>query len=86
MIDIGFVFGLAIYGMIWFICLFMVLPFGVVSQDESGHVRSGSVRSAPSQPRIGRKMLITTFLASVVYAFTYWVLTSGVMDYIDFSF
>ena len=34
MIKIGFIFGMAIYGIIWFLTLFMVLPWGVVSQAE----------------------------------------------------
>ena len=47
MIDIGFTFGIAIYGMIWFVTLFTVLPFGVVTQDEAGDVEPGT----PPQPR-----------------------------------
>lgn len=86
MIEIGVTFGFAIYGMIWFVCLFVVLPFGVVSQAEDGSVEPGSPASAPTQPRIGLKMFITTILAAIVYAFTYWVLTSGFMRHIDFSF
>ncbi|MDB2536660.1 DUF1467 family protein, partial [Alphaproteobacteria bacterium] len=46
MIKIGFIFGLAIYGIIWFLTLFMVLPWGVVSQAEHGEVQPGSSESA----------------------------------------
>ena len=35
MIKIGFIFGMAIYGIIWFLTLFMVLPWGVVSPQGS---------------------------------------------------
>ncbi len=86
MIEINFILGLAIYGMIWFLCLFAVLPFGVVSQDEAGHVEPGSSASAPVQPHMGRKIVINTLVAAVVYGIVYWLLTSGVMRHIGLSF
>ncbi|MBL6761870.1 MAG: DUF1467 family protein, partial [PS1 clade bacterium] len=56
MIQISFIFGCAIYGIIWFLTLFMVLPWGVVSQVEHGEVQPGSSESAPARPRIYRKL------------------------------
>ena len=79
MIDIGFTFGVAIYGMIWFVTLFTVLPFGVVTQDEAGDVEPGSPGSAPAIVRIGRKLLITTFISSVLFIIVYWFLTSDIL-------
>ena len=63
MIEIGFIFGLAIYGIIWFLTLFMVLPWGVVSQAEYGEVQPGSSESAPARPLIWQKLAITTGLS-----------------------
>lgn len=77
--DIGLILGFAIYGIIWFLTLFAVLPFGVVSQEESGEVVPGTEHSAPVRPRMARKFLITTVLAAVFYALVYWLLTSGVL-------
>ena len=68
MIEIGFLFGCAIYGIIWFLTLFMVLPFGVVSQHEDGRVVPGSEAGAPARPMIYRKLAITTLLSAVFYA------------------
>ena len=79
MIDIGFTFGVAIYGMIWFVTLFTVLPFGVVTQDEAGNVEPGSPSSAPANVSIGRKLLITTFISSVLFIIVYWLLTSDIL-------
>ena len=79
MIDISFTFGVAIYGMIWFVTLFTVLPFGVVTQDEAGDVEPGSPGSAPVNVRIGRKLLITTFISSVLFIIVYWLLTSDIL-------
>jgi len=86
MIEIGFVFGFAIYGIVWFLTLFMVLPFGVVSQSEAGEVVPGSEGGAPSQPRIGRKLLITTLISGVLYAGIYYLLTSGALANADIPF
>jgi predicted secreted protein len=86
MIEIGFVFGFAIYGIVWFLTLFMVLPFGVVSQSEAGEVVPGSEGGAPSQPRIGRKLLITTLISGVLYSGIYYLLTSGALANADIPF
>ena len=86
MIEIGFIFGFAIYGIVWFLTLFMVLPFGVVSQSEAGEVVPGSEGGAPSQPRIGRKLLITTLISGVSYAGIYYLLTSGALANADIPF
>lgn len=86
MIEIGFVFGFAIYGIVWFLTLFMVLPFGVVSQSEAGEVVPGSEGGAPSQPRIGRKLFITTLISGVLYAGIYYLLTSGALANADIPF
>jgi predicted secreted protein len=86
MIEINLVFGTAIYGIVWFVTLFIVLPFGVVTQDESGAVVPGSTESAPAQPRILRKLLITTVLATVFFIGIYYVLTSGALSNVQLPF
>jgi predicted secreted protein len=87
MIEISLIFGLAIYGIVWFLTLFIVLPFGVVAQNEADNdAVPGSAESAPTNPMIGRKLLITTALASLLYGLVYWLLTSGIMATIDLPF
>ena len=86
MIEIGFLFGCAIYGIIWFLTLFMVLPFGVVSQHEDGRVVPGSEAGAPARPMIFRKLAITTLLSAVFYALVYLLLTSGGLGQLDLPF
>lgn len=86
MIEINFIFGVAIYGIIWFLTLFMVLPWGVVSQEENGEIMPGSSESAPAQPRIYRKLLITTGVSTVFYLLVYWLLTSGFMAEVNLPF
>ena len=86
MIEIGFLFGSAIYGIIWFLTLFMVLPFGVVSQHEDGRVVPGSEAGAPARPMIYRKLAMTTLLSGVLYGLVYMLLTSGILAHIDLPF
>ena len=86
MIEIGFLFGSAIYGIIWFLTLFMVLPFGVVSQHEDGPVVPGSEAGAPARPMIYRKLAMTTLLSAFLYGLVYLLLTSGIMAQIDLPF
>ena len=86
MIEIGFLFGCAIYGIIWFLTLFIVLPFAVVSQHEDGRVVPGSEAGAPARPMIYQKLAITTLLSAVFYALVYLLLTSGVLAQFDLPF
>jgi predicted secreted protein len=58
----------AIYFIIWWVTLFVVLPWGVRSQEESGSVVPGSDPGAPVRARFWRPLLWTTVIATVVSA------------------
>jgi predicted secreted protein len=60
--------ALAIYFLIWWICLFAVLPWGVRSQQESGDYAQGTDPGAPAIHRVWGKLLWTTVVASAVFA------------------
>lgn len=64
--------AVAIYIFIWWIVLFAVLPFGVRTQAEDGHVVPGTVESAPTKPRLLRIFAINTVVASIVFAIVYF--------------
>ena len=68
----GWISGVAIYFIIWWTSLFVVLPFGHRSQ-EAGDVTLGTDHGAPAQARMGRKVLQTTILATTVFALFYLV-------------
>jgi predicted secreted protein len=63
--------GIAIFFVIWWLCLFVVLPFGVTSQHERDEIAPGSEPGAPYQPFILRRVLATTLLASLVFSGVY---------------
>ena len=61
----------AIYFVIWWTVLFIVLPIGMKSQIDDGEIVLGSAHSAPSRFRVGQMVLRTTILASAVFAAFY---------------
>ena len=69
----GIISGLAIYFIIWWTTLFVVLPIGNQSQHESGERALGTADSAPINARMGFKFMLTTALATVVFIVFYVV-------------
>lgn len=57
---------LAVYFIIWWLVLFMVLPFGVRTHAEEGDVVLGTTPSAPANLNLVRKMIITSIISAVI--------------------
>ena len=56
--------AIAIYFIVWWLCLFVVLPFGVRNAHEAGEaVEQGNEAGAPVRPLMRQKVLATTVLA-----------------------
>jgi len=72
--------ALALYLMIWFLTLFVVLPFGVRTQAEAGEIVPGTPASAPAAPKILRIAIVNTALASVVFVIVLLVLNSDLVN------
>jgi predicted secreted protein len=62
----------AIYVVIWWTVLFAVLPIGVRTQGEDGEIVPGTPASAPTRPRLGRIVWLTTLLSSALFA-AFWL-------------
>ncbi len=60
--------GIAIYMVTWWIVLFAVLPFGVVSQHEENLQKGGTDPGAPVRPLMVRKALVTTVIAAIIWS------------------
>ena len=70
-------FGTAvIFAIVWWLVLFMVLPFGAAPPEK---VEPGMATSAPAKPRLAVKMGITTVVAAVVTAMIVWLIDSGLI-------
>jgi predicted secreted protein len=77
---------LAIYFLFWFLCLFVVLPFGVRTTEETGAEKvPGQADSAPHEFRPVQIILRTSLVAAAVFLLFYlnyvygWV-TIGTFD------
>ena len=67
---------IAVFFLIWWIVLFAVLPWGIHSQHEGGEVAPGTDPGAPVLPNLGRKLMLTTLVAGVVFAAFYVVVAN----------
>lgn len=64
--------AIAIYLLFWAITMFVVLPFGVRTADEAGQEKvRGQADSAPQNPMLGKKILWTTILATMLFGLFY---------------
>ena len=63
--------SVAIFFVIWWLCLFVVLPFGVKSQHETGDVAPGTDAGAPDRPHLLWRAAATTVLAAIIFACVY---------------
>jgi predicted secreted protein len=71
-------FGTAVvFAIVWWLILFMVLPFGAAPPDE---VEPGMATSAPAKPRMAVKFAITTVLAVLVTTLIVWLIDSGLIQ------
>ena len=67
--------AIAIYFIIWWIVLFAILPFGVQNAHEAGETTlEGNDPAAPVKPNLGKKAIITTFVAGVIFVMVYFIL------------
>lgn len=79
----GVVTGLVLYAIIWFLTLLIVLQTNVTSQDEAGGRVKGTHGSAPEDPQLGRRFLLTSGIAFCIWAVIAAVIISGVITIED---
>ena len=70
----------AIYFVLWWITLFLTLPFGVRSQHEDGAAAPGSDPGAPVAHLIGRKMIWTTIISAVIFVVAMYAYNAGYLS------
>lgn len=72
--------GIAVFFIIWWMVIFMVLPWGVRRVDRE-KLGKGEDPGAPEKPRMVMKLLITTAISGVIFIFVYLVIVSGVISF-----
>lgn len=67
-----------VFVIVWWLVLFMVLPFGAQPPEDP---EPGTAPSAPARPRLLLKFLITTLIAAALTALIAWVVQSGLISF-----
>jgi predicted secreted protein len=72
----GWLAGIFVYALLWWLVLFAVLPWGVRREEtpEAGHDPG-----APANPNLWWKLLATTIVAGIVWVGVYYVIDSGLI-------
>ncbi len=70
----------AVYVVVWWLILFMVLPFGVRPPTDE-EMEPGQEAGAPVKPMVWRKMAITSVIAAVVCAIFYFLSEAGLISF-----
>ncbi|HUI17489.1 MAG TPA: DUF1467 family protein [Alphaproteobacteria bacterium] len=72
--------GLVTFIIIWWLVLFMVLPWGVRIPAE-GEAEKGHATSAPLRPRLWLKVLVTTGIALVLWGLAFALASSDLISF-----
>lgn len=65
--GVGFVTGIVVYLIVWWMVFFTVLPLRVRGQHEDGVVVPGSEPGAPTNPHIGAKVWLAARITGVLW-------------------
>ncbi len=77
----GITGSIIVYVLIWWIIFFSVLPVGIQSNKEEFKERiEGVDPGAPNNPKIGKKFLITTIIASIIYIVIYYLVKFNLIN------
>ena len=77
----GLVTGIAVYFVVWWITLFMVLPFGI---EREINVKEGNDPGAPVKHRVLIKFAINTVLASIIWLIIFLIDVFEIIKLDDF--
>jgi predicted secreted protein len=72
----GWGWGAFIFLLIWWTVLFAVLPWG---NRASEHVEPGHAPSAPENPRLLLKAIVTTGISLVIWVGIYYAISRGLI-------
>ena len=72
--------GIAIYILLWWVCLFGVLPLGVKGQVEDGEIVQGSEPGAPVKADMKRKAILTSVVAAVFWVIIFVIIQFELID------
>lgn len=81
----GIVSGLVLFLVIWFMVLFVVLPFRLETQGDRGEIVPGTHPGAPANLNMKRKAWITTLISVALWVVIAGIILSGIISVQDFD-
>ena len=72
--------GIAVFVVIWWLTLFMVLPWGVTRVQQED-LLPGEDPGAPAKPKLLKKFIITTLISLLFFFIFYMVYVSGMISF-----
>ena len=79
--------AIAIYFIIWWVTLFVILPLRIKNASETGDkVEEGHDAGAPVVHGLAWKAVVTTIVASLVFAVLYYLLANDILQNLDLPF
>jgi len=79
----GIFTGIIVYLMIYWLVIFWVLPWGNKPTDTTDG--GTTVASAPTNPRIVKKLLITGLISALIWSITYVLIDMGFVDFYEMA-
>ncbi len=78
--------AIVLFCVIWAVLFYMINPLWQTSQSEDGEVAPGTPASAPVDAKLRKKAIITTVIATVLFALAYSSIEFGWLTLDDVSF
>lgn len=69
--------ALVMFATLFFLVLFLLLPWGHRSQEEAGEVVPGTPAGAPDRPMLGRKAAVSAVVSALLVLLIWWALGQG---------
>jgi len=69
--------ALVLYAVIWFMTFFIALPVRIRTQGDLGNVVPGTQAGAPEHHHLKKKAIITTIVATILWAAVTGIILSG---------
>ena len=60
--------SVVVFIILWWLVLFIILLRNINSQHEKGNIIEGTDPGAPTNPNIVKKLVLTTFITSLLFA------------------
>ena len=74
--------GIILYLMLYWLSIFMVLPWGNQAPE---NVEMGHSTGAPANPRLKQKFIITAFVAAALWLIVFVLIRLDVIDFYDIA-